>query len=64
MMPGVTHLPRAVDDGGVGRRLEVAADRGDAAVGHQHVGVVEALAGAGEHGGVADDHRRREARRW
>ena len=37
--------------------LHAAADLDDPAVTHQHVGPVQALAGAGEHGGIAQQHR-------
>ena len=37
--------------------LQAGADLDDPAVTHQHVGPVQALAGAGEHGGVAQQHR-------
>ena len=41
---------------------EARADRDDLAVAHQHVGAVEASAGAVEHGGVADQCRGRGER--
>jgi hypothetical protein len=44
---------------GVGRRVQAAADGDDPAVAHQHVGVVQTGAGAGQHGRAADQHRRR-----
>ena len=49
-------LAAAVHDGGAAG-LQVAADRGDAAVAHQHVGVFQTLAVAGQHGGAAYQHR-------
>ena len=53
MMPGVIHLPlastRAASAG--------AADGDDLAALQQHVGAVQALAGAGQHGRAAQQHR-------
>src|SRR5690606_7035853 len=52
-------LAGAVHAGGAGRQREVDADPDDAAVGHEHVGAVDACAVAVEHGGILDQHRRR-----
>src|SRR5690606_1716168 len=49
-------LAAAVDDGGIAG-VQATAYRGDAAVAHQHVGVLEALAVTGQHGGATHQHR-------
>jgi hypothetical protein len=51
-------LAAAVDPDRIGR-IQAAADRCDAPVAHQHVGVVDAFAGAGQHRGAGDQHRLR-----
>lgn len=50
-------LAGAVDTAHVCGRLERLAHRSHLAIAQQHVGIVQPLAGAGEHGGVLDQHR-------
>ena len=50
-------LAGGIDHAHAGGGLQRRADLDDPAVAHQHVGAVQALAGAGEHGGVAQQDR-------
>ncbi len=51
-------LALCINAGDAGIGLQLAADGNDAAVAQQHIGVVQALAGTGQHGGVVDQYRR------
>jgi hypothetical protein len=56
--PGGDPLAQRIDAGDTGIGLQLATDGGDAAVAQQHVGVVQAPAGTGQHRGVLDQYRR------
>ena len=45
-----------VDHGGIGRRFKAATHCHHLAVLQQHIAVFQAFAGAGQHGGMADQH--------